>query len=193
MDWKFWNSAPVEHPTHLSIEEAAQQLVDGLPPEMQSRAKRGFFDRLAEVSEASPLFSVQGYLYEDRVTLCRAQSWLGLRVNNLFAPYFRGQFVDRDGKTWLIGKMGLHRLTCAAMAIGLVGFSVIGLAGAIAMFVSALADEDMPMWFALSAGLGWFGVTAAVIGLGAVIYRSRESETREHEAEILQFIADRLG
>ena len=82
-------------------------------------------------------------------------------VGNAFKPYYRGRFIEKNGKVILVGRFSMHWLAKGLMTVWFTGVVCITL------LIPALAGATLPALIGLgSISLGMIGVGSAIVWLG---------------------------
>lgn len=145
---KFWaSSTPLEFESAFGLSEAIERL--------RAATRRSVFSALAREEAV-------GTVTETRVSLQRAIPMVG----NSFKPFYRGRFVERDGKAILVGRFAMHWLAKMFMAFW---FVMIG-----AITLSAIVLTDSGQQAALSAlfGSGMMVAGTALVSTGTWFARN---------------------
>ena len=135
-------SAPVEFESSFGLHDSVERL--------KAATRRSVFSSMAQQEAV-------GTVSKSRVSLQRVIPMVG----NSFKPFYRGRFVERNGKVILTGRFSMNRLIKAFMALwfgGLAFFVLLGLLSLVRQpqkaVVPALAGVGIT---AAGVALVWFG------------------------------------
>jgi hypothetical protein len=132
-------SDPVEFESPFSVEESVQRL--------RASTGRSFLSALTRERAT-------GTVTESHVSLQRTIPMVG----NSFKPFFRGRFVKKDGRVFLVGRFAIHWAARAFMTVWFGGLILIALVVTIAPSAKQ-KGSPFPMF------LGVLGMIALGLGL----------------------------
>jgi hypothetical protein len=137
----FWGSAPVEFESAFGLPESVERL--------KAATRRSVFSALVQQEAV-------GTVKQARVSLQRAIPMVG----NAFKPFYRGHFIERDGKAVLVGRFAIHWVVKVFMSIWFGGIACFTLLACV-----SAAEKQSTILFPL-IGLGMIGAGAALVWLG---------------------------
>ena len=134
-------STPVEFESSFGLSESVDRL--------KSATRRSVFSALARQEAV-------GTVKESRVSLQRVIPMVG----NSFKPFYRGRFIERDGKVVLTGRFTMHWLVKVFMAFWFGGIGCFVLLASVQAALHPQKAEFLPL-----GGIGMFAAGIALVWL----------------------------
>jgi hypothetical protein len=135
-------SAPVEFESSFGLKESVERL--------KAATRRSVFSSLAQQEAV-------GTVKESQVSLQRVIPMVG----NSFKPFYRGQFIERNGRVVLTGRFGMHWFAKAFMTLWFGMLACVVLLGLALLVLHP--RKAMPV---VLAGIGMIAAGTALVWLG---------------------------
>jgi hypothetical protein len=134
-----WGSSPVEFESSFGLHESVERL--------KTATRRSIFSALARQEAV-------GTVKESRVSLQRVIPMVG----NAFKPFFRGRFIEINGKVMLVGRSTMHPLIKM--------FTTFWFGAASVGAILAVTQARQVTLATLFAGAGMIAAATALVGFG---------------------------